>query len=334
VEPLANEGGTVTIQFGAQQQTLRFVFHVILQRLDQLPTPPAKPFCLASIRNEITVELFGEMGSVTKPEQPPRPFMAQMMLRLPFGWDCIEVFPFLDVAHWNPDNAESWAERDILAEVVSRKVRQEQLRDLDPNIAARRHYAALLSQFRELLDRNPEREEELQTFLAAHPELLCPAHTAVWPKLPIGKHKTDFVFREASSDYLLVEIERSTLRLFKSDGHQTAELTHAHGQIRDWKRYIEDKLSTVQKELGLTGISANPRSLIVMGRSSSLNAEDRRTLTTIENDSPKLKIMTYDDVFDTARAVVENLLGPLWNISGNTVVIFPKTLPPLDTFSQ
>jgi len=125
---------------------------------------------------------------------------------------------------------------------------------------------------------------------------------------------------------LLVEIEKSTRRLFRIDGQQTAELTHAHGQIRDWKRYIEDNLSTVQRELGLTGLSANPRSLIVMGRSSALTSDDRRRLATIENDSPKLKIMTYDDVFDNAKAVGENLLGPLWNLSGNTRIMYPNQL--------
>jgi len=105
------------------------------------------------------------------------------------------------------------------------------------------------------------REEELQVFLADHPQLLCTAYTRVWPKLALGSYNADFVFHEAAGDYLLVELERSTLRLFRSDGHQTAELTHAHGQVCNWKRYIEDNLSTVQRELGLTGLSSNPRSL-------------------------------------------------------------------------
>lgn len=85
---------------------------------------------------------------------------------------------------------------------------------------------------------------------------------------------------------------------------------------------LEDNLSTVQRELGLVGISASPRSVLVIGRSASLTEHNRRKLTTLENTMPKLKIMTYDDVFANARAVAENLLGPLWDPGPNAQVYF------------
>jgi hypothetical protein len=131
----------------------------------------------------------------------------------------------------------------------------------------------------------------------------------MWPKLALGARETDFVFQEATGDYLLVELERANYRLFLKDGHPSRELNHARGQITDWKRYLEDNVSTVQRELSLTGISTNPKSLIVIGRSQSLSPEDRRKLVTIENESPKTKIMTYDDVLENAKAIVENLHG-------------------------
>ena len=83
-----------------------------------------------------------------------------------------------------------------------------------------------------------------------------------------------------------------------------------------------NNLNTVQQELGLKDISTNPSSLIVIGRSQSLSSTDRRQLTTIENESPKLKIMTYDDVYENAKAVVENLLGPIWENPGNTQIYY------------
>ena len=97
----------------------------------------------------------------------------------------------------------------------------------------------------------------------------------------------------------------------------------------DWKRYIEDNLSTVQRELGLTGISSNPKSLIVIGRSNSITPENKRKLITLENESPKTKIMTYDDVLDNVKAVIENLLGPLWDVGGKTEVYFPRDVKGL-----
>ena len=140
--------------------------------------------------------------------------------------------------------------------------------------------------------------------------------------MPLGDHETDFVFREPSGDYLLVELEQPSHPLFRKDGHQRQSLTHAIGQTTDWKRYLEDILPTVQRELGLEGISSNPKSLVVIGRSATLTENNRRTLTTIENTSPKLKIMTYDDVLSNARATLENLLGPLWGLGANTEVYY------------
>jgi hypothetical protein len=148
----------------------------------------------------------------------------------------------------------------------------------------------------------------------------------MWPKLAFGSHYSDFVFREALGDYLLVELEPSKDNLFRKDGHLSHELTHAQGQITDWKRYLEDNLSTAQRELGLDGISTNPKNLIVIGRSKFLTPENRRKLVTLENENPKQKIMTYDDIYQTTKTVVENLLGPLENISGNTQVFYLQRL--------
>jgi hypothetical protein len=36
----------------------------------------------------------------------------------------------------------------------------------------------------------------------------------------------------------------------------------------------------------------------------------------MENNSPKLKIMTYDDILAYARAIIANILGEPWEDSG------------------
>jgi hypothetical protein len=193
---------------------------------------------------------------------------------------------------------------------------------LDPLAVARKKYATLLGQFKTLLDSEPEREETLQVFLKKNPFLLCPTHTKMWAKLRLGAKETDFVFRDATSDYLLVELERSTHSLFRKDGHPKKDLTTAIGQITDWKRYLEYNLRTVQDELGLTGISTNPQSLVVIGRSRTLSAENRKKLSTMNNLQPKLKVVTYDDVYDNAKAVIENLFGTIWDSVGETQIYY------------
>jgi len=303
----------------------RIGFDAVIERPERMPAPPHKPFCLLSVRNSFEIGLQGillENQSDSVPEG--REFLVRSMMRLPVGWECIEVYPFLDIKHWNPRWAAVWAENDILASVVAHQQRENYFVSLDPNAAARRRLGAVLENYRKLLESGPN-EEALQRFLRDQPALLCPSHVRAWPKLDLGARQTDFVFRKAAGDYLLVELEKPSHRLFIKSGDSSQQLNHAVGQILDWKRYLEDNLATVQRELGLTSISANPSGLIVIGRSESLTPEHRRKLVAIENQSPKIRIMTYDDVYDDAKAVIENLLGPIWEVVGNTEIYY---LPP------
>lgn len=304
--------------------TTRIWFEVTNAAPQQPAQPSAKPYCLLSVRNQLDFEVHGELIPEGDAKAPGQPFIARSTMRLNAGWECIEVFPGLDLAAWRSDLAPLWAENDILGAALVAQTLDVQLSALDLRASARRHYAALLAEFKALLDSNPEREQMLQAFLQKNPALLCPTHVRMWPKLMLGATITDFVFREANQEYLLVELERSTLSLFRQDGHATAELTHAHGQIVDWKRYLEDNLQTVQRELGLVGITPNPSGLLVIGRSQSLLPANRRKLQTMMNESPKLRIMTYDDVYGNAKAVFENLLGPMWDTGGSTQIFYPS----------
>ncbi len=239
-------------------------FHAVIEKPGDLSSPPTKPYCLLSVQNSLELCMEGEVVSQGEELGSGQHFLTRTVLRLPVGWDCIEVYPFFNLESWKPEYAKQWAERDILASIVRAQCRDAELNSLDPNASARKHFSSLLNQFKALLDSNPDREEVLQQFLKDNPALLCPVHTKMWPKLALGAKKTDFVFQEATSDYLLVELERSTLPLFVKSGDPSRELNHAQRQVLDWKRYIEDNLSTVQRELGLSGISVNPKSLIVI----------------------------------------------------------------------
>lgn len=302
--------------------TSRIGFDVILSQPPKDSVSPIKPYRLLSVRNSFEFHMHGELIPDNSSLGYGKHVLSRMILNLPVGWDCIEIFPFLNLDCWKPELASFWAENDLLASLLSQQLRERQFHELDPHVAARKKFRELFKTYKDLLDSNPEREEILQSFLKENPELLCPTYKKVWPKLPIGAKKTDFVFQEASGDYLLVEIERSTKRLFRDDGDTSGELNHARNQISDWKRYLEDNLSTVQHELRLTGISTNPKSLIVIGRSNSLTSENKRKLVTLENESPKTKIMTYDDILENAKAVVENILGTIWETYGNTEIFY------------
>ena len=290
--------------------------------------PPARPLCIASVQSEIDIELAGLVAPSDAPINRDNPnndhFVAQTRMRLPVGWEAIELYLSLDMDYWDPTRAPMWAELDILAAAAQANLRTQAYRALDSRGETRKQYVALLAEFETLLT-GPE--EPVHQFLKKHPELLCPTADKQWSKLPFGDRFSDFVFREAPNDYLLVEIEAPIREIFRKNGQQRQELTHAINQISDWVQYIEDNRGEVEASLGLVGISTSPRTLVVIGRSAALSDENRRKITTIQNQQGKLRILTYDDLLASARANLERILGPLSITGQNTQIFFFKPNP-------
>jgi hypothetical protein len=280
-----------------------------------------RPTPLISIGNELEVRILGEMfdESAEPKAGTGREFLLRSRIKLAVGWESFEIYPPFDSSLWQPSLAPGWAECDILAVAARHSLRERELHAIDPNAAARAQYGSLLKEFEDLLG---GLESPVQAFLENNPQLLSPTHRRMWRKLPLGKHITDFVFREPANEYQLVELEAPTRSLFRKDGQPHEDLVHAMNQISDWLRYIEDNLATVQHELDLVDISTSPRRLIVIGRSADLTPDNRRKLTTLQNENPKLKILTYDDLLVTARTVIENLLGPLWDTKGAAEIYY------------
>ena len=301
-------------------------FESVLELPESLPTPPAKPYCVLSVNNAFELQLHGVLAKEGESFEGGQEFITRTEIRINLGWECLEVFPSFAPEMWKPEYAPLWAERDLLASIVAKQLHESQLQALDPRASARRYFSNKLTEYKALLDSIPEREEVLHQFLMANAFRLCPAYIQMKSKLPLGAHVTDFVFQEATGDYLLVEIERSEYRLFRKDGDTSGELNHARNQIIDWRRYIEDNLNTVQRELGLGGISPSAKALIIIGRSATLNEANRRKLVSIGNESPNTRIITYDDVFQSAKAMLENLFGLIDAQPGSTEIYYlPKS---------
>jgi hypothetical protein len=292
----------------------------------EIPPPPARPICLAALQNELDIQIQGLLQPVDSSSVPPEvqaeQFIAHSRFRLPVGWQTIEIYPPLGPEYWKPEYAPMWAELDLLAAIAQKNAFSAILKGLDGRGATRKHYAALLEEFEGLLE-GPE--EPAHQFLKKHPELLCPTHEKCWSKLAFGDRVSDFVFREPHNEYLLVEIEAPVREMFRRDGQQREELTHAINQIADWVQYITDNKQQVEEHLGLTGISASPRSLVVIGRSASLTEENRRKIVTLQEQQAKLRILTYDDLIASAKANLNRILGPLELRGQNVDFYFYKT---------
>jgi Domain of unknown function (DUF4263) len=282
----------------------------------KLPLPPARPPCLASFHRELQFHMHGVLSPANTPARAISTgsdhFLAHGLMSLPVGWQAIEIYPRLGEEYWRPEYAAAWAQLDLLNAIAQHNLVENALHRLDGRRAAREQATRLLAEFEALLA-GPE--EPCHQFLKTHPDLLCTTYDAAWSKVPfgkgVGKRVSDFVFREPCNNYLLVEIEAPHLELFRKDGHQRQELTHAIGQIDDWLCYIQDNKAKVESELELHGISATPRSLVVIGRSATLTEGNRRKLAVMQGRHPGLSIITYDELIDRARANFERHFGPL-----------------------
>jgi hypothetical protein len=165
----------------------------------------------------------------------------------------------------------------------------------------------MLEEFANLLDSSPEKEEILHQFLVKHPILLDPLALEVRSKQELGSEfVTDFVIKRFNDEYVLVEIEKSTDRIFTASGRLHSQLTDAISQVRDFQAWIHDNVAYARTKL--EGIR-RPEGLVVIGRTSQLNSKDRVRLDE-ENFSRRghIRIVTFDELLEQARAVYRNLL--------------------------
>jgi len=164
----------------------------------------------------------------------------------------------------------------------------------------------ILQQFSLLLDNCPDREEVLHRFLVDHPVLLDPFVGVLYTKHELGDDFiTDFIIRRINNEYIVVEIERSTHKLFTKKGILTASLNTAIGQVRDFQAWLSDNIAYAQTKLPKI---QRPDGLVIIGRRKDLAPEMERRLDE-ENFSRRghIRIVTYDDLLEQAKTVYRNM---------------------------
>ncbi|MBT3878050.1 MAG: DUF4263 domain-containing protein [Candidatus Scalindua sp.] len=176
----------------------------------------------------------------------------------------------------------------------------------------------IINKLESVINSNPKKEEEIQKLLTEHPILLDPFVNELFSKQQLGSDFiTDYVVKRTNNQYVVVEIENSTDKLFNKNGSFSSNLMEAISQVRDFQAWISDNLAYAQKKLPAIKY---PDGLVVIGRSSSLNDMERKRLTE-ENHSRRghIKIITYDELIETAKSVHRNLVQkPLVKTSKET----------------
>lgn len=165
----------------------------------------------------------------------------------------------------------------------------------------------IVSEFECLLE-DATKEEQLQIFLKKHPMLLSPTASQI-PKQKLGSDfVTDFVLAETQqqgSKYILVEIEKSTHRIFLNDNSSLSkEVDHAIKQTVDWDVWLEKNKAYLQGKLPNF---ETPEYLIVIGRGNQLDENANEYLRSYNRRLNNTQILTYDDLLVRFKKLIEKL---------------------------
>lgn len=169
---------------------------------------------------------------------------------------------------------------------------------------------AVAARIRELADdfeailESATREEDIQRFLTANPALIDMRAIEIKPKVRLGDDfVTDYVVRLPGDEYVFIEIEAAKRLLYTLKNDPTAEMTHAIKQVEDWLEWSYENKSYLAKKL--PGLH-DPQGVVIMGRRETLTEGALQSLRR-RNRLNAIKVRTFDDLVDIARATAENI---------------------------
>jgi hypothetical protein len=177
----------------------------------------------------------------------------------------------------------------------------------------------LIKQFHDLLEEAPKKEKELHEFLFLNPVFLDPLAIEIRSKHELGDDfQTDFVVRRINNEYVLVEIEKSTDKIFTENVSFHSELTDSIKQVRDFQSWIADHIEYARSKLPEI---RRPEGLLVIGRRKNWTPQMIRSLDE-ENFSRRghIKIVTYDDLLEQAKVIYKNMLETPLRVKGKKVL--------------
>jgi hypothetical protein len=164
----------------------------------------------------------------------------------------------------------------------------------------------MCEEFRKLVDQDLN-EQVYQEFLSSHPALIDPLASTIVDRQTLGEMwRSDFVIRRLDNEYVFVELEKPRDNPFTPYPQPSVVLSHSIGQVLNWFIWAEDNIAYAHSH-GFPGI-LNPRGIIVIGRRKDLIPSQVRMLSSLnELLYPRIQIITYDDVLQSALSVLNNL---------------------------
>jgi hypothetical protein len=168
-------------------------------------------------------------------------------------------------------------------------------------------YAARIESLRALIETSPEKEKVFQKFFEQNPDFLNRQVSRIIPQKSFGGEQyPDIILALSDGKYIIVELEKPSLKLFTLAGDETKELTHAEKQVSHYISWaIEDK--EYLRKRNLENLSAeNTTGLVVIG--TELNKIDKRNLEILNNTVKNAyTVKTFNDIVRENESCLQNL---------------------------
>ena len=164
----------------------------------------------------------------------------------------------------------------------------------------------VIEAYENLLEETPDDETIFQRFFESHSLLLDPRAFQVWGEPDLhGRLKPDFIIRRYDNRYLIVEIETPGKLLVTQQRQLSADATHAISQVLQYQEYLLTHFSEAARTFP---DFSRPAGLVIVGRESSLNAEQKAALRSENLSRPDIRIIGFDALADTSKAVTSNVI--------------------------
>jgi len=166
-----------------------------------------------------------------------------------------------------------------------------------------------LTEYKKLIYNENTTEPDMQTFFENNWTLLEISAKRVLPKFNMGGDLVpDFIIETSDFRYIIVEIESPNASLYTSETppRQSRKLREADSQIKSYLNYARNNILFLRQKLPFLS-EEKIKGLIVIGRSSTLSTEQKKRLGQDRAYSKDYDVVTYDELFQSLRAFLENL---------------------------
>ncbi len=203
------------------------------------------------------------------------------------------------------DSSKYYSPSDIS---IIRKTIKDELSNLEHADRLLFSLQLALDELLALLGTEKRNENAIQSHLSQNPILFGLEYRKVIPKHRLGaEYETDYALEKYDGTYEVVELESSNLQIYTKAGNPSSHLVHAEQQVLDWLDWIEKNNPYARNSLN--GLYS-PSGFIVIGSRESLSESDlsrlrRRNIFF----SGKIKIMTYEDLYDRGLDILMRLKG-------------------------